>query len=115
KSDRNNSERTCPNERISQLFFWRKRNMKEVRSYVLRSVLSTLGLSVYILADTLFIAKGVGNLGLTALNIALPLFNLLNSLGLLFGMGGATLFSLRGSKGNYFSQLLLVGLGIGSL
>lgn len=89
--------------------------MKEVRSYVLRSVLSTLGLSVYILADTLFIAKGVGNLGLTALNIALPLFNLLNSLGLLFGMGGATLFSLRGSKGNYFSQLLLVGLGIGSL
>ena len=89
--------------------------MKEVRSYVLRSVLSTLGLSVYILADTLFIAKGVGNLGLTALNIALPLFNLLNSLGLLLGMGGATLFSLRGAKDNYFSQLLLVALSVGVL
>lgn len=72
--------------------------MKEVRSYVTKSVLSTMALSAYILADTLFVANGVGNLGLTALNIALPLFNLINGLGLLLGMGGATLFSLKGGK-----------------
>lgn len=72
--------------------------MKEVRSYVTKSVLSPMALSAYILADTLFVANGVGNLGLTALNIALPLFNLINGLGLLLGMGGATLFSLKGGK-----------------
>ncbi len=87
--------------------------MKEVRSYVTRSVFSTLALSVYILADTLFIANGVGNLGLTALNIALPLFNLLNGLGLLLGMGGATLFSLQAGKNNYFSQLITTALLLG--
>lgn len=60
--------------------------MKEIKGYVTRSVLSTFGLSLYILADTFFIANGVGTLGLTALNIALPLFNLLNGLGLLLGV-----------------------------
>ena len=46
--------------------------MKEVRSYVLRSVLSTLGLSVYILADTLFIAKG-GQSGINCLKYRLAI------------------------------------------
>lgn len=87
--------------------------MNEIKGYVTRSVLSTLGLSLYILADTFFIANGVGVLGLAALNIALPLFNLLTGIGLLLGMGGATLFTLKGRKGNYFSQLLLVGGIIG--
>lgn len=87
--------------------------MNEIKGYVTRSVLSTLGLSLYILADTFFIANGVGVLGLAALNIALPLFNLLTGLGLLLGMGGATLFTLKGRSGNYFSQLLIVGGVIG--
>lgn len=87
--------------------------MKELRGYVTRSVFSTLGLSLYILADTFFIANGVGVLGLAALNIALPLFNLLSGLGLLLGMGGATLFSLNKGKNNYFSQLMVAGAVIG--
>lgn len=87
--------------------------MKEIKGYVVRSVFSTLGVSLYILADTFFIANGVGTLGLTALNIALPLFSLLNGLGLLLGMGGATLFSLRSGKQNVFSQVLLVGILLG--
>ena len=59
--------------------------MNEIKGYVTRSVLSTLGLSLYILADTFFIANGVGVLGLAALNIAMPLFNLLTGLGLCWG------------------------------
>ncbi len=95
------------------LFFCGGNQMNEIKGYVTRSVLSTLGLSLYILADTFFIANGVGVLGLAALNIAMPLFNLLTGLGLLLGMGGATLFALKGGKGNYFSQLLIVGGIIG--
>lgn len=87
--------------------------MNEIKGYVTRSVLSTLGLSLYILADTFFIANGVGVLGLAALNIALPIFNLLTGLGLLLGMGGATLFTLKGRSGDYFSQLLVIGGIIG--
>ena len=87
--------------------------MNEIKGYVTRSVLSTLGLSLYILADTFFIANGMGVLGLAALNIALPIFNLLTGLGLLLGMGGATLFALKGRSGDYFSQLLVIGGIIG--
>lgn len=89
--------------------------MNEIKGYVTRSVLSTLGLSLYILADTFFIANGVGVLGLAALNIALPIFNLLTGLGLLLGMGGATLFALKGRSGDYFSQMLMIGGIIGLL
>ena len=81
------------------LFFCGGNQMNEIKGYVTRSVLSTLGLSLYILADTFFIANGVGVLGLAALNIALPIFNLLTGLGLLLGMGGATLFALKGRSG----------------
>ena len=67
------------------LFFCGGNQMNEIKGYVTRSVLSTLGLSLYILADTFFIANGVGVLGLAALNIAMPLFNLLTGLGLCWG------------------------------
>ena len=76
--------------------------MNEIKGYVTRSVLSTLGLSLYILADTFFIANGVGVLGLAALNIALPVFNLLTGIGLLLGMGGATLFALKEEAATIF-------------
>ncbi len=57
-----------------------------------------IGLSCYILADTFFIAQGVGPKGLAALNLALPVFNTVNGIGLLLCMGGATRFSLSGAK-----------------
>ncbi|MBQ2650485.1 MAG: hypothetical protein IJO51_08760 [Clostridia bacterium] len=41
-------------------------------NYVTLSVLGTLGVSCYILADTFFIANGLGPDGLTALNLAFP-------------------------------------------
>ncbi len=62
--------------------------------YVSLNMLSMLGLSCYILADTLFIANGVGSLGLAALNLILPLYNVIIGLGLLIGVGSATRFSI---------------------
>ncbi|MEG1608759.1 MAG: MATE family efflux transporter, partial [Clostridia bacterium] len=52
-----------------------------------------LGMSVYILADTFFVANNVGNAGITALNIVLPFFSLLNGFGLILGVGGATRYA----------------------
>ena len=40
--------------------------------YLIPSIASMLGLSLYILVDTMFIGRGIGIDGLTALNISLP-------------------------------------------
>lgn len=60
--------------------------------YVSANMISMIGLSLYILADTFFIAKGIGANGLTALNLALPIYNLISGLGMLIAIGGAAQF-----------------------
>ncbi|MBP0976320.1 MAG: MATE family efflux transporter, partial [Oscillospiraceae bacterium] len=73
-------------------------NKKELRGsffkYIFFNILSTLGVSVYILIDTYFISKGMGPDGLTALNLCLPIFNFINGFGLMLGMGGGSKFSM---------------------
>ncbi len=68
---------------------------KEVFHYVSRNIIAMVGTSLYVLIDTLFISIAAGALGLTALNLALPIFNCFNAIGLLLGVGGATIFSLN--------------------
>ena len=65
--------------------------------YLLPSVSATLVTSIYILADTLMIGRGVGAIGIAALNLLLPVFSLLFGTGMLFGVGGGVLLSI--SKG----------------
>ena len=62
--------------------------------YVSLNILGMIGLSCYILADTFFVARGIGADGLTALNIAIPIFNFVNGLGLMIGMGSATKYAI---------------------
>ena len=62
--------------------------------YTSRSVLSMLGLSFYILADTFFVANGVGSMGIAALNIALPVYSLISGTGIMIGMGAATRYCI---------------------
>lgn len=62
--------------------------------YVSANIMGMVGLSCYILADTVFVAQGVGPDGLTGLNLAIPVYNFLNGLGLMIGMGGATRYSI---------------------
>lgn len=71
---------------------------RECIRYCVPSVLGMLGLSCYILADTFFIANGIGTDGLAALNLALPVYSLIHGVGLMLGVGGATQFSIRKSR-----------------
>ena len=73
--------------------------LKEFTNYTFLSVLGTLGVSCYILADTFFISKGLGANGLTALNLAIPVYNFIYGTGLMLGMGAATRFSVCKSQG----------------
>ncbi|MBQ2691969.1 MAG: MATE family efflux transporter [Clostridia bacterium] len=67
--------------------------------YSLLSVLGTLGVSLYILADTFFVSAGLGTDGLAALNLAIPLYNVVYGCGLMFGMGGATRYTILRAQG----------------
>lgn len=67
----------------------------EVRHYIVRNTIAMLGTSLYVIIDTLFISIAAGPLGLTTLNLSLPMFNMFNATGLLMGVGGATLFALN--------------------
>ena len=71
----------------------------EFMRYTSLNVLGMIGLSCYILADTFFIARGLGSDGLAALNIAIPVYSFVHGCGMMLGMGGATKYSIfRGQK-----------------
>jgi putative MATE family efflux protein len=74
---------------------------KQFLKYVSFNVISMIGLSCYILADTIFIARGVGNNGLTALNLVLPVYSVVNGIGLMLGMGGANRYSILCGQQEY--------------
>ena len=94
---------------------------RQFAQYVSCNVLGMIGLSCYILADTFFVSKAMGSLGLAALNFAIPLYSLINATGLMLGVGGATQYTLVRSKEGIrhanaiFTNLVLTALSIGLL
>ena len=68
--------------------------------YVSLNILGMLGLSCYILADTFFVAKALGPLGLTALNFSISIYSLIHGAGLLLGVGGATRYRIHTAQKN---------------
>lgn len=76
-----------------------KYDIREFLKYVSFSILGMLGLSFYILIDTYFVANRLGTEGIAALNLALPVYNLLHGCGLMTGIGGAAKYSIyKGQK-----------------
>ena len=80
--------------------FVREEIMRQFLKYTTLSILGTMGISCYILADTFFIAQGLGTEGLAALNLAIPVYNFIYGTALMLGMGGAIKFAILKSQGN---------------
>lgn len=59
-----------------------------------------VGMSCYIIADSFFIAKAEGANGLTALNLVLPLYNLIFAIGSMVGVGSAIRHSVLKARGD---------------
>lgn len=82
--------------------------------YLIPSISATLVTSIYILADTIIIGKGIGSDGIAALNLLLPLFSLFFGTGMLFGIGGAVLMAVANGQGNkklanaYFTNAIFI-------
>lgn len=72
----------------------KKLSLKEFILYCSSNVFGKIGVSIYILADTFFVATGLGTNGLAALNIALPIYGFIRGIGIMFGMGGSTKYSI---------------------
>lgn len=73
--------------------------LKEFCKYSSLNILGMIGISCYILADTFFVANGLGSDGLAALNLAIPVFSLIQGSGLMLGIGGATRYSIAKNQG----------------
>lgn len=95
--------------------------LKDFTKYVSLNVISMIGLSFYILADTFFIANGVGSIGLTALNLVLPLWSLMSGFGLMIGIGAGISYSIKRGKNSekgankVFTHAMLMGLITGAI
>ena len=91
-------------EKVSKLFF----------HYLVPSILGTMVTSIYILADTIIIGKGIGTDAMAALNIILPIFSIFFGFGLWYGVGGSVLMSIARGRGDkalgdtYFSVALIL-------
>lgn len=68
--------------------------LRDFAHFVTLNIFSMVGVSCYILVDTFFIGNGVGADGLTALNLALPLFSLQQAFGFLFSVGCGTRYAI---------------------
>lgn len=79
----------------------RSKYFQDFTKYASLNVMGMIGLSCYILADTFFVAKGLGTNGLTALNLAIPIYSFIHGSGLMIGMGGGTQYSIQKSRKNH--------------
>lgn len=89
--------------------------------YVSANIMGMIGLSCYILADTFFVAKGMGANGLTALNLAIPIYSFIHATGLMIGIGGAARYSICKAKNEnakadiVFTNSIRIGIVMGIL
>jgi len=92
----------------------KKAIFKEFKKYVSLSVFEMICISIYVIADTFFIALALGAYGLAALNISIISFTVVHSFGLMIGIGGATKYTITKNSGtnadNVFSHSLVAGL-----
>ncbi|WP_250860542.1 MATE family efflux transporter [Oceanirhabdus seepicola] len=69
--------------------------------YLIPAVLSMMSFAFIVFFDTMIIGQGVGEKGLAALNIVIPVYNLFASLGLMIGFGGGAALSICKGKKDY--------------
>lgn len=90
-------------------------------AYMFWNVAGMLGLSGNILADTFFVSDRLGADGLAALNLAVSIFGLINGIGMMFGIGGATRYAVRRGRkedeeaGRAFTAAVCLGAAAGGI
>ena len=68
--------------------------------YSLPAIAGMIAVSLYNIVDSIFIGRWVGPDALTALGVAFPLMNVAFAFGMLLGIGGAAVCSIRMGAGD---------------
>lgn len=74
--------------------------VKTYISYLIPTIIGMLTNSVYCIVDVMFVGVCIGSDGLAAFNIAMPIFTIYSSVGLMLGVGGATTISVLVGQGD---------------
>lgn len=72
--------------------------------YLMPTICAMVFNAIYILTDTLMVGKGIGENGLVALNLLLPVFSAYFGIGYLFGVGGSVLLSVAKGRKDELEQ-----------
>lgn len=83
-------------------------------NYLIPAVIGMLIMSLHVVIDGIFVGRGIGSDGLAAVNIVVPLFSIFTAIGLLIGLGGSTIVSIKFGEGkkaeasSIFTQSILL-------
>jgi len=89
---------------------------KSFLKYLVPGVSAAVVIGLFIMADTIFVGKGVGKTALTALNLGLPIYSVLSCIGVIFGVGGSVMGSIARGRGDleenrrYFTACVIAAL-----
>lgn len=86
--------------------------------YVSQQILGRMGTAAYVLVDTIFLSWAAGANGIAAVNLILPVYSLMDAIGIMMGLGAATRFTIEKARGSgkektLFSGTLFFALSIG--
>ena len=87
---------------------------RELIRYVIPSMGTMVFNALYVVVDGIFVGKGVGDLALAAVNMAMPVLGVLMAIAVMLIMGGATISAVSMGRGNkeranaVFSNCVLV-------
>ncbi len=90
-------------------------------SYSLPAFVSMLVLSTYVIVDGIFVGQGIGELGLAAIGLSVPIFTFFTGIELLFGIGGAALASIALGAGKplkariIFNSTIYITIAFGAI
>ena len=89
--------------------------------FTLPSIVMNIFASLYIIVDGYFVANFVGKTEFAAINLIMPILNILGTIGYMFGVGGSALIAKtlgekkRDQANSLFSLIVLVSAGLGAL
>lgn len=97
------------------------KSIREFGKYVFLNIFAQIAFSCYTLMDTYFVSWKLKADGLSALNIAFPMFCIINGMGLMIGIGGGIKYSIFKSKdrdddaNTIFTNAVVLGISIACL
>src|SRR5690554_2852255 len=68
--------------------------------------------SLYNVVDRIFVGQGVSSTAIGGITASMPMFNIIMAFGMLFGLGGASLISIRLGQQNHEDAETVLGNGL---